>query len=56
MTVAELLARTSSRELTEWQLFFTIKGEEAQPDVSIQDGSGALHTGDDEDEDEDDEA
>lgn len=52
MTVAELLARTSSRELTEWQLLFEIKGEEATPDVSVQDGSGALHTGDEDEDDE----
>lgn len=32
MPVGELLARISSRELTEWQAFFALESEEAERD------------------------
>lgn len=42
MTVEELLSRISSRELTEWQAFFTLEAEERREREMVEDAlSGA---------------
>lgn len=37
MTVEELLSRISSRELTEWQAFFTLEAEERREREMVED-------------------